>query len=331
MHEPLSWLLESEDPGVRYLALRDLAGLPANDPALGEAQKAAYTNGPIDGILKNMHPKGYWSKPGPGYNPKYFSAVWSLIALAQLGASAKMDTRIATACSYLLDKSLTEQGQFGFNGTPSGTVDCLQGNMCAALLSLGYNDARLDQAFEWMARSVTGEGMAPNTEKDAALRYFAYKCGPLFACGANGGKPCAWGGVKVLLAFAHLPKQRRTPLIERAIRQGAEFLLETDPVLAKYPTRTNSKPSRDWWKFGFPVFYVTDILQVAEALVGLGYGKDPRLANTLQLIREKQDAQGRWALEYDYAGKTWVNFGAKGQPNPWVTLRALKVLRAVSS
>ena len=278
-----------------------------------------------------MNPKGYWSKPGPGYNPKYFSAVWSLITLAQLGASAKMDTRIATACSYLLDKSLTEQGQFGFNGTPSGTVDCLQGNMCAALLNLGYDDARLDQAFEWMARSVTGEGMAPNTEKDAALRYFAYKCGPLFACGANGGKPCAWGAVKVMLAFAHLPRQRHTPLIERAIRQGAEFLLETDPVLAKYPTRTNSKPSRDWWKFGFPVFYVTDILQVAEALVGLGYGNDLRLANTLQLIREKQNAQGRWALEYDYAGKTCVDFGAKGQPNPWVTLRALKVLKAASN
>ena len=331
MSEPLAWLLESEDPGVRYLAMRDLAGLPANDAALVEAQKAAHNHGPIDGILKNMNPKGYWSKPGPGYNPKYFSAVWSLITLAQLGASAKMDTRIATACSYLLDKSLTEKGQFGFNGTASGTVDCLQGNMCAALLNLGYNDARLDKAFEWMARSVTGEGMAPNTEKDAALRYFAYKCGPLFACGANGGKPCAWGAVKVMLAFAHLPRQRHTPLIERAIRQGAEFLLETDPVLAKYPTRTNSKPSRDWWKFGFPVFYVTDILQVAEALVGLGYGKDPRLANTLQLIREKQDAQGCWALEYDYAGKTWVDFGLKGQPNPWVTLRALKVLKAASN
>ena len=38
---------------------------------------------------------------------------------------------------------------------------------------------------------------------------------------------------------------------------------------------------------------------------------DPRLANALSLIREKQDAAGRWPLEYNYTGKTWVDFGPK--------------------
>ena len=42
---------------------------------------------------------------------------------------------------------------------------------------------------------------------------------------------------------------------------------------------------------------------------------------------EKQDAHGRWALEYDYAGKTWVDFGAKRQPNKWVTVRALRAVK----
>lgn len=63
-----------------------------------------------------------------------------------------------------------------------------------------------------------------------------------------------------------------------------------------------------------------------EAQVRLGYGSDPRLANALDLIWQKQDNQGRWALEFDYTGKTWTNFGAKKQPNKWVTVRALKVL-----
>ena len=66
-----------------------------------------------------------------------------------------------------------------------------------------------------------------------------------------------------------------------------------------------------------------------EGLVALGYGSDPRLANALAFIREKQDENGRWALEYDYAGKTWVEFGKKKEPNKWVTLRALRVLKAV--
>jgi hypothetical protein len=248
--------------------------------------------------------------------------------LGQLGGSVAVDERIGRACAYELDASLTPQGQFTYNGQPSGTFDCLQGNLCAALISLGCEDARLDLAYEYMARSLTGEGVAPVTDQDAPLRFYHAKCGPGFACGYNGQKPCAWGATKIMLAFAYLPAERRTPLIERAIRQGVDFLFSRDPARADYPTRTDSKPNRNWWAFGFPVFYVTDILQVVESLVALGYGKDPRLANALQLIREKQDPQGRWALEYDYADKTWLDFGPKGQPNPWVTIRALKILRS---
>ncbi len=77
------------------------------------------------------------------------------------------------------------------------------------------------------------------------------------------------------------------------------------------------------------MFYVTDLLQNVEALVGLGYGRDPRLAAALDLIRAKADGEGRWALEYDYKGKTWVDFGPLKQPNKWVTLRAWRVLKNV--
>lgn len=325
--DPLAWLLEADSPGVRYLALRELADLPPDHPELIAAQAEAHRNGPIAQVLSQMNPAGYWSQPGPGYNPKYFSTVWSLILLAQLGASAALDERIRCACAYLLDAGLTEYGQFTGSGAPSGTADCLQGNLCEAMLALGYADPRLEKAFEWMARSVTGEGVAPMSEKGAALRYYGGKCGPTFACGSNDKQPCAWGGVKVMLAFAQLPTERRTPLIERAVTQGVEFFFSVDPAKCEYPSGYAPRPSGNWWKFGFPVFYVSDMLQIVEALAALGYGGDPRLVNALALVLEKQDAQGRWALEYEYTGKTWADFGAKKQPNKWVTLRALRALK----
>jgi hypothetical protein len=105
-----------------------------------------------------------------------------------------------------------------------------------------------------------------------------------------------------------------------------------DPATADYPRgfpNASGKPSGNWWKFGFPNFYVADILQICEALARLGYGKDPRLANAVQIIRGKQDKEGRWLMEYDYTGKTWVDFGPRKQPNKWVTLRALRVLDTV--
>jgi len=327
---PLPWLLETESPGVRYLALRDLLDCPQDDPELRKARKAAHKTGPIAAILAEMDESGYWAAPGPGYNPKYRSTVWSIILLAQLGASVTEDKRITRACAYLLDHALTEGGHFSASGAPSGTVDCLQGNLCWALVELGCDDPRPASAFEWMARSVTGEGIAPASDRQAAVRYYAGKCGPIFACGANNKLPCAWGADKVMLAFNRWPVKRRTPLVKRAIKHGVEFLFRVDPASADYPTGYSDKPSGNWWKFGFPIFYVTDLLQNVEALVGLGYGADPRLANALTMIRDKQDVQGRWPLEYDYTGKTWVDFGPKKQPNKWVTLRAARVLKAVS-
>jgi hypothetical protein len=109
-----------------------------------------------------------------------------------------------------------------------------------------------------------------------------------------------------------------------------EFLLGVDTAAALYPSVYSDKPSSNWWRFGFPIFYVTDLLQNVEALVNLGYGQAPRLAQALTIIRQKQDNQGRWPLEYDYTGKTWCEFGAKRQPNKWVTLRALRVLKAAA-
>ena len=168
--------------------------------------------------------------------------------------------------------------------------------------------------------------MAPIGEKKAQARYYAGKCGPLFACGSNNKLPCAWGGIKVMLAFSKLPAHKRTALVDRAIQAGVDFFLSVDPATANYPNGWSEKPSGNWWKFGFPVFYVTDILQIVEALVGLGYGHDPRLANAIQLILEKQNPDGSWSLEYDYKGKTWLDFGEKKKPNKWVTYRALAVL-----
>jgi hypothetical protein len=68
------------------------------------------------------------------------------------------------------------------------------------------------------------EGIAPATDRDAPVRHYAGKCGLGFLCGGNNQLPGAWGAVKVMLALGRWPIERRTPLMERAIRQGLDFL-----------------------------------------------------------------------------------------------------------
>ena len=92
----------------------------------------------------------------------------------------------------------------------------------------------------------------------------------------------------------------------------------------------NSKPNGSWFRLGFPSGYVTDVLQVLEALCEAGAAADPRLDHAVDWLLAQQDAQGRWANRYAYAGKMVVDIDEPGQPSKWVTLRACRVLRAVA-
>jgi hypothetical protein len=331
MQEGTAWLLERDDenPGVRYFALTELMGYPPEEAQALAARREIMDRGRVPAILAAQDPAGYWVKPGAGYNPKYRSTVWSLIYLAQLGADPR-DPGVQAGGEYLLSHGLASTGVFSVGGNPSGNIHCLSGNLGAALLDLGFDgDARLWQALELMARYVIGDGIASAEDQTAPLRYYkSSTCGPGFQCAANNKRPCAWGAVKVLRALSRVPRADRTPAMEAALSTTVDTLFSVDPATAGYPTASGAKPSSSWFKFGFPVFYVTDVLQTAEALTEAGYGSDPRLAATYDLIESKRDGAGRWRMEYSYNGKTWADAEEKGKPSKWVTLRALRVLQA---
>ncbi len=328
--DPLPWLLEedADNPGVRYFVLRDLLDQPAGDTEVTAAKKAVMTGGPVPVILENMQPGGYWVESGPGYLPKYTSTLWQVTFLAMFGADGA-DGRVRAAGDYVLDNGRCKTGGFSITGTPSGLVHCLQGNLCAALIELGFlGDPRLAEALDWLARSVTGEGIALAGDKTAEVRYLrSGNSGPGFPCSANDHLPCAWGAVKAMLGLSKVPAGKRTKSINAAIKTGVEFLLSRDPAAADYPMGYNDKPNRSWFQFGYPIGYVTDVLQNLEVLTALGYGGETRLKNAIDLLLSKQDKEGLWKMEYTYNGKTWVDVEKKGQPSKWVTLRALRVLK----
>ena len=326
----LDWLLEedADNPGVRYFALTNLVELPADSPEVTAARQALMDHGPVPAILAAQEEEGFWVKPGGGYAPKYRGTVWSVIYLAQLGADP-VDARVRAGGAYVLANSRASNGVFTVTGAPSGSIHCLNGNLGRALQDLDFGaDARLQQALELMARLVVGEDVALGASQGAALRYYASgTCGPGFCCAANNKLPCAWGAVKVLRALARIPEAQRQPVVQLALEESVEFLLRVDPVTADYPAGYSDKPSSSWFKFGFPTFYVTDVLQVAEALAEAGHGDDPRLAATYDFILSKRDKAGCWKMDYSYAGKTWSDIERRGQPSKWVTLRAMQLLK----
>jgi hypothetical protein len=327
--DPLDWLLEPSDPAVRHLALVDLLDEPPDAPAVVRARRAAMRADPIAAIVTAQHPDGYWQKPGAGYAKKYTGTVWSLTFLDQMGADPA-DRRIQRACDYVLAHSAATTGGFAASRSqvdrpppPSEVIHCLNGNLVRALIGFGYlDDDRVRRAIEWEARSITGEGF-----EDAGFRYYrSGTSGPGFRCAFNWQLPCAWGDVKAMRALTRIPPRRRTRAVKAAIDDGVAFLLSVDPATAAYPTGSNVSPS--WFRLGFPSGYVADVLQILETLAELGHARDPRLANTLELVLSKQDDAGRWRNEYPYRGKLWAEVDEPRTPSKWVTLRACRVLKA---
>ena len=317
--DPLPWLLEPDEanPGVRYFALRDLLDRPPDDPEVVAAQAAVMRTGPVPAILDAQYPQGYWVRPGPGYSPKYRATLWQVLFLAQLGADGR-DERVRRAVEYVFANAQAENGAFSPNGSPSRAIHCLWGNMVWALITLGCGgDERLARSVEMLARSVTGDGY--RWYRRSGIQ------GPEFRCAANGGLPCAWGAVRVLWALNRVPAPLRSPVVEEAAAAAADFLLRYDVARADYPHVGGISPN--WFKFGYPLGYVTDLLLNLEVLAEAGYGADPRLEEAIALVVSKQDGQGRWRMEHSYNGKMWADVETKGQPSKWVTLRAVRTLR----
>jgi hypothetical protein len=329
--EVLDWLLEQDahNPSIRYFTLTDLLDEALDAKDVFQARGQLMGTGPVPLILSHQEDEGYWVEPGAGYRPKYTSIVWSLIMLAQLGADGS-DPRVRKACEYVLDHSRAKMGCFSASATQSGVVYCLQGNLAAALIDLAmFGDERLTGAIDCMARSVTGEGFGSVGEKDIEPHYIRSGIsGPGLLCSANEHQPCAWGAVKVALAFSKIPPDKRSPQVSKAVDVCLDFLLGKDPAVADYPYPSYAKkPSGSWFRFGFPVFYVTDVLQNVTALVDLGLAGDERLANAVDLVESKRVASGKWIMEYTYNGKTWVDIEEKKKPSKWVTCRALYFLK----
>ncbi|NTV63457.1 MAG: nitrogen fixation protein NifH, partial [Oscillochloris sp.] len=138
--DALAWLLEPDpaNPAIRWFALRDLLGRPADDPEVQAAQAAIMASGPVPPILAAQQPEGYWQKPGGGYG-KYRGTAWQIILLGELGA-APGDARVQRGCTYLLAHSQASNGGFSYNQrpAPSGVVHCLNGNLLTALIRLGW-------------------------------------------------------------------------------------------------------------------------------------------------------------------------------------------------
>jgi hypothetical protein len=113
--------------------------------------------------------------------------------------------------------------------------------------------------------------------------------------------------------------------LKAARLRGEEYLLERKLFRRK---STGEVVRPNYLQFSFPTRWHYDVLRGLEYFRQAGDQPDPRLDEAIQLLRSKEQPDGRWLLEHTHQGR--VHFmleDGDGSPSRWNTLRAMRVLR----
>jgi len=274
----VDWLLAKDDPSVRYFTLTDILEKPENDPEVRKTKGDIMEIGLVPKILAKQREGGYWEAPENFYiRSKYKGTVWQLIILAELGADGE-DERVRKACEFILKNSQDrESGGFSHlgdevdGGRHSAVLPCLTGNMTWSLVRFGYlEDPRVQRAIDWI---ITYQRFDDGVER--APKGWPYdgreRCW--------GRHTCHMGVVKALKALAEIPPNRRSQGVKNTVEEGVEHILKHHVHKRSHDLKRISKPG--WLRFGFPLMWNTDVLEVLGILTKLGY-KDERIREAVE-------------------------------------------------
>jgi hypothetical protein len=321
--DPTEWLLGEGNPSVRCFTLTDILEKGENDPDVKKSRKAIMQTGAVPMILAKQKSNGYWGAPENFYTKgKYKGTVWQLMILAELGANPQ-EERVRKACEFILANSQDrESGGFSYMSASSGggahgkVLPCLTGNMVWSLIRIGYlNDARVQKGIQWIVKYQRFDDRV----KEAAKGWPYDKHERCW-----GRHSCHMGVVKALKALAEIPEDERSEDVKCTIQKAAEYLLKHHVHKRSHDLTRVSKP--EWLRFGFPLMWNTDVLEILGILTKLGY-RDRRMREAVDLVVSKQDETGRWRLERSFNGRFQVNIEQVSKPSKWITLNALKVLK----
>ncbi|MFX1404608.1 MAG: hypothetical protein ACFE9D_09090 [Promethearchaeota archaeon] len=139
---------------------------------------------------------------------------------------------------------------------------------------------------------------------------------------------CYMGTIKALSALSLIPARRRSKRQRAIIKQEVETCLANRVYLYRVDKKGQPKARQAWTKFSFPRYWRSDALEATDILTSLGV-RDPRLTDSLQLIKSKRRPNGRWLLDFSETKRALIQLEEEKQPSKWVTLCALRTLSRV--
>jgi hypothetical protein len=304
----IRWLLDS-DPSIRWQVMSDLTAAPAHEVAAERARVG--TEGWGARLLALQGADGRWG--GAAWNRGWNSTMHVLWLLRHLGLDPA--SAAARRAVGLVRDRVTWQG----SGPPecarnlffAGEVEpCINGQVVTA-------GAYFGQDVRSIVERLLGEQLSDGG----------------WNCEAPNGSTRSSFNTTICVLEALLEHERATggsSEVTEARLRGQEYLLErrlfrrrsTGEIIAR-----DRKGGAAWTRFAFPTWWHYDVLRGLEYLRSAGVRPDRRVAEAIDLVLSKRDAEGRWPLETRYPGVMPVEMDeGEGRPSRLNTLRALRVL-----
>lgn len=326
----VEWLLQSEDPSVRYFTLTDILDKPKDSPEVEKTRRLILRGPRVRILLEGQQPDG-----GFGVHPyqKWTGAHWRLVSLVELGIPQRLRSAVS-ATDLVLEWLLGEahvRNVPRINGLYRRCAS-QEGNALAVCSLLGIaQDPRVRRLAESLVEWQWPDG-GWNCDRRDEARHSSF----------NESLSTLWG----LVEYCHATDDRR---VAESVDKAAEFFLKhylfrscrTGEV--RQPETFHSKVRRSIHSFTelhYPLYWHYDILQALIILSRAGRLGDRRALDAIGLVESKRGEDGRWRPEGYYwslkrktrpklsvSNVDLVDWG-RGGPNEFITLNALRILKA---
>ena len=327
----VAFLLQSDEPAVRFLARRDLLDEGGSDDT------PTTLCGPwVSALLSGQRPEefrpgnGWRSLPGAefgfgvGAYRNWTGAHWRLVSLAELGLPP-LEQRACLAAEQVLGWLARPERLREIPVIEGLARRCasVEGNALAVCCRLGLAG---DERVALLATSLIG-WQWPDGGWNCDLRASGRRSS------FHESLAPAWGLYEYGQATG-----------DQAAREAASRAAELFLSHRMFRSMSTGLPiSREWLLPRYPPYWHYDILQGSLVMTRLGYGADPRLQDAVDVLEDLRSADGTWSpggcwwkplgagRDGSRGLKAWnaevVDWGRSG-PNEMITLNALRVLRA---
>jgi hypothetical protein len=300
--EVIDWLMAG-DVCIQYQAHRDLL-----DEERPDLRARIATEGWGARLLAAQNSDGSWGRGF--YMPKWTSSHYTLLDLRNLGIDPGAQA-IRDSIAFILETERRVDGGMGPGASIAKSDVCVAGMVLNYACYFGMPEAQLTSVVDFLLSETMQDGG--------------------FNCQSNRARPhhsSLHSTLSVLEGFQQYLEagyRWREADIRPAMETSRQFIL-LHRLFRSDHTGAIIRP--DFLRFPYPFRWKYNILRALDHFVGAHAPYDGRMREALDRVAAARRPDGRWNVNGAHPGEQHFVMEKAGQPSRWITLLALRVLRA---